>query len=48
MTRDGKYRTPKNSVSMPLFACARSDQYSNVADSSSYSSSLAVDVSLSV
>ena len=48
LTRDGKFKTPKGSVSLPLFACTRSDQYSNVADASSYADSLAVDASLDV
>lgn len=27
LTRDGKYKTPEGSVSLPLFACTRSDHY---------------------
>lgn len=47
-TRDGKFRTPMNSVSLPLFSCARSDQYSNIADASSLASSMSIDASLSI
>ena len=46
LTRDGRFKTPVGSVSLPLFACTRSDQYSNVADASSYADSLAVDGSI--
>ena len=46
LTRDGKYKTPKGSYSMPLKSCYRSEEYSNVASASSFANSLAADASI--
>jgi hypothetical protein len=46
LSRDSKYLCPKGAYLMPLQACQRSSDYTNIATADSYSQSLSLDASL--
>ena len=48
LTRDGKFRTPKGSYSMPLYSCARSEDYNNIADYSAWANQQSKDAETDV
>ena len=47
LTRDGLYKTPKGSYSIPQFSCTRTESYSNIATANQYAEACAKDVTVS-
>lgn len=45
MTRDGLYKTPVGSYSLPLYSCQYSETWSDVSTASAYASALSKDAS---